>query len=336
MAETVQPEDRLFSLVLTLLASEHGLTKQQIFATVRGYEPISGSDTSAKAVAQDKKFERDKTDLRDLGIPIETFDSPEAPGDNQLLRYRITKDDYEFPDDVTFTGAELALLDLAGQVWREGTVSVMTQHALLKLRSFDIEPDAPILGYAPRLRTREASFDTLSLAIERNERVTFEYLKPTDSSAKKREVTPYALGTVEGRWHLLGYDHAREAERTFLLSRIISKVQLSADPATPIPDGVLHRLTEGLQDVYERNVAEVKVRMGSATDAQLSNRLLSKEVSHDEHWRTLQVHFLDPTIFAHELAGSGPEVVVLTPVDVRTSVQQILTSAVVTHSKGVQ
>lgn len=325
MAQAVRAEERLFSLVLTLLASESGLTKSQIFATVRGYEPDSNGGASSEAL--EKKFDRDKTELRELGVPIETFDSPDAPGDNQHIRYRIPKDEYDFPTDITFTGAELALLNLAGEVWREGTISESSHRALTKLRSFDIEPDAPILGYVPRIRTREVVFDRLSQAIERNERVLFEYAKPGEAKATVRDVTPFSLGLVDGRWHLLGFDHARDAERTFLLSRIQGGFRVSADEAVTIPASAPIDLVDGLKRVLERNRARVRASAGTSSATQLLNHELTEIVQTEREWLTLDVHFLDETVFASELAAGGPEVIALEPASLRTAVQSILREA---------
>lgn len=329
MAATVRAEERLFSLVLTLLATDAGLTKQQIFATVRGYEPES--NTGASLDSLERKFERDKSDLRDLGIPLETVESPDAPGDNQLLRYRIPRDEYVFPADISFTPAELALINLAGEVWREGTVSAASHRALTKLRSFDVEPDSPILGYVPRLRTREAVFDDLNRAIETEARVQFDYFKPGDPAASRRDVTPFALGLVDGRWHLLGFDHDRGEERTFLLSRIHSKIRVGNGAAEPIPADATERLVAGLNEVAERQSADLRVRTGSSSAAQFVNRADTETLGQNTGWLDLRVHYLDPAVFAEELAGCGPEVVVLRPDSVRERVRALHESTARQH-----
>ena len=67
-------EERLFSLVLALLATETGLTKNEILSTVQGYRQryrASGDNANLE-----RQFERDKDDIRDLGVPLETLDSP--------------------------------------------------------------------------------------------------------------------------------------------------------------------------------------------------------------------------------------------------------------------
>ncbi|HLP22967.1 MAG TPA: WYL domain-containing protein [Microbacteriaceae bacterium] len=322
MAITVRAEERLFSLVLALLATESGLTKSQIFATVRGFEPESNGGASVESL--ERKFERDKNDLRELGIPLETIESPDAPGDNQHLRYRIPRDEYVFPADVSFSPAEVALLNLAGDVWREGTVSTISQRALTKIRGFDIEPDAPILGYVPRLRTRELVFDAFNQAIEANERLQFDYVKPGEPAASSRDVTPFALGLVEGRWHLLGWDHDRDAERTFLLSRVTGKVRPSGKTPLLAPSDARERLVAGLRELAERSRAIIDVRRHSVSAAQLVNRAGTRVEDETTHWLRLDIPVLDEFITAEELAGCGPELRVLAPESLRERVRGIL------------
>lgn len=81
--------ERLVNLVICLLSTRQFLTAEKIRASVAGYDD-SGSDE-----AFSRMFERDKNELRDLGIPLETgmpsrFSTVEG--------YRINRDAYELPD----------------------------------------------------------------------------------------------------------------------------------------------------------------------------------------------------------------------------------------------
>src|SRR5690606_2231592 len=218
----VPVEDRLFSLVLALVATESGLTKTEILSSVRGYAQryVAGGDNANL----ERQFERDKDDIRELGVPLETIEPLGEPGDNHNLRYRIPKGAYDLPDDVRFDSEELALLGLAAMAWREGSLSAESRRALVKLRALGIAADEPILGYAPRLRLRDAAFEPLQQAIDRRQLVTFDYLKPGEDRARTREVIPLALVQYEGRWHLTAEELATGESRTFLLRRIVGKV----------------------------------------------------------------------------------------------------------------
>ncbi|WNY34453.1 hypothetical protein Q9Q99_03385 [Curtobacterium flaccumfaciens] len=94
----VPAEERLFSLVLALLSTESGLTKAEILANVQGYR--QRFSTGGDNASLERQFERDKDDVRELGIPLETIETPGAAGNNQTLRYRIPKGEYDLPVDV--------------------------------------------------------------------------------------------------------------------------------------------------------------------------------------------------------------------------------------------
>ncbi|MET0989628.1 MAG: WYL domain-containing protein, partial [Glaciihabitans sp.] len=110
-ASRIPVEERLFSLVLALLASENGLTRTEILSTVQGYRQRY-LDTGMTA-GLERQFERDKDDIRELGVPLETIEAPDEPGNNQHLWYRIPRGEYELPADIAFSPEETTLLNLA-------------------------------------------------------------------------------------------------------------------------------------------------------------------------------------------------------------------------------
>ena len=113
-----------------------------------------------------------------------TVQAPGDPGNNQNLRYRIPRGTYELPADVSFSPDETTLLNLAAMVWREGSLSAESRRALLKLRSLGVTADEPVIGYAPRVRVRDAAFEPLSAALEKRAWVRFSYLKPGENEAR--------------------------------------------------------------------------------------------------------------------------------------------------------
>ena len=317
-AARIPVEERLFSLVLALLATESGLTKNEILSTVQGYRQRykPGGDNANL----ERQFERDKDDIRELGVPLETIDSPGDAGNNQLLRYRIPRGAYELPHDISFSRDETTLLNLAAMVWREGSLSGESRRALLKLRSLGVTADEPVIGYAPRLRLRDAAFEPLSAALEKNLVVRFAYLKPGEDEAREREVVPLALVQYQGRWHLSAEEGSGD-HKTFLLRRIVGPV--IAGKAAPVRPGdhAAAALT-GLEEVWERSVADVQVTSDSDAATRLANRRGTERLPRtlgaaDER---LRLHFVDANILADELAGFGPEVLVLSPPELRAAV----------------
>ncbi len=341
---SVAAPERLFSLVLALVATESGLTKADILANVQGYRQRYASASANESL--ERQFERDKDDIRELGIPLETIEPADDPGSNHFLRYRIPKGLYDLPADVTFTPDEVSLLKLAGTVWREGSLSGESRRALMKLNSLGVESSDPVLGYAPLLRTKDHSFDPLSKALDRVQVVAFLYLKPGETKPARRVVTPRALVQHEGRWHLYATDEIAQAPRTFLLPRIVGTVAVvpNTSPSSTsdaVSDGATKGGTDSARALAEldallaSNSARVVVRPGSDAAVRLGARAAAQntDVAVDmstDFTRTL--HFTDLNILADELAGFGPEVYVESPLALRTAVHNRLVAARDTHA----
>ncbi|WP_167046149.1 WYL domain-containing protein [Salinibacterium sp. ZJ454] len=321
----VPVEERLFSLVLALLASDSGLTKNEILSTVQGYRQkyrAAGDNANLE-----RQFERDKDDIRELGVPLETIEAPDDPGNNQAMRYRIPRGSYELPEDITFSAEETALLNLAAMVWREGSLSGESRRALIKLRGLGVNTTDPVLGYAPRVRVRDAAFEPLNTASEKRGVVKFDYLKPGEAEARTRSVLPLALVQHQGRWHLYAEEADTGNTRTFLLRRIVSKVVASSKTFAARPGDQSALALAGLDEVWQRNVAELEITPG--TDA--ATRLQKRRGAEPTDSGALRMHFTDLNIFADELAGYGPEVLVLSPPELRDAVRNRLILTAVNH-----
>jgi proteasome accessory factor B len=324
-ATRIPVEERLFSLVLALLATDAGLTKNEILSTVQGYrQRYSHAGDNANL---ERQFERDKDDVRELGVPIETIETPGQAGNNQSLRYRIPRGGYELPSDVRFSPEETTLLNLAAMVWREGSLSGESRRAILKLRSLGVSTTEPVLGYAPKVRVREPAFEPLNTALEKHVMVRFSYLKPGDAEARVREVAPYALVQHSGRWHLFGYQPALGATRTFLLRRIVSAVHLTTTPFDPPEGDQTVVALEGLEHVWNEYSAVIEVQPGSDAATRLAKRRGAAAAGPGR----LELHFTDPEIFADELAGFGPEALVVSPPRLRQMVLERLERTAADH-----
>jgi len=309
----VPPEERQFALVLALLATEQGLTKEQILSTVDGYH--QKYDPNGDNANLERQFERDKDALRELGIPLETVDAPGEPGNNQLQSYRVSKGDYELPADITFTPTELSLLQLAGTVWREGSLSGDMRRAMIKLRAAGVEPDGSMLGYAPRLKQLEPAFAPLTQAIERHEAVTFPYLRPGRTTARRHTIKPLALFQFRGRWLFMGLDGAGR-KLNFLLSRIVGDVVSTRERFDPPAGDHSTEALRELEELWQRNTATVAVEPGSDAAMRLGRRYGGTTPD----GRLLVVHYSDLALLADELAGFGPEVTVIEPDQVKQAV----------------
>jgi proteasome accessory factor B len=324
-AQRIPVEERLFSLVLALLATEAGLTKNEILSTVQGYrQRYSASGDNANL---ERQFERDKDDIRELGVPLETLDSPGQAGNNQNLRYRIPRGEYELPADIAFSPEETTLLNLAAMVWREGSLSGESRRAILKLRSLGVATVDPVLGYAPRLRVRDAAFDPLGTALDKNVIVSFGYLKPGEQQARVRTVAPIALIQHEGRWMLHAEDQDAGGTRNFLLRRIVTEVTTTNKRYEPFPPAAMETALAELEQIWDERTATVEVE----PESDAATRLGKRRGTHPGDDGTLTLHYSDLNLVADELAGYGPEVLVLSPPELREAVRSRLERTAADH-----
>lgn len=325
MAQRIPVEERQLNLVVALMATSHGVTKAQIMESVSGYRQKAGTASDA---AMEKLFERDKDDLRRLGVPIETIGSSTDARDLREARYRIPQSEYDLPEEIEFTPAELAVLGLAGSVWSEGSLSAEARSGLRKLRAVGGDADdEPILGFAPRMTAREAAFGPLQQALDQAVEAEFDYLKPGQEHPTRRRVRPLALVDYEARWHVYGVDVDADGPRTFLLSRIVGEVALTTtafDPA--LRDGAGERALAGLEDVAARQRALIEVNPGTEAELRLRRRALPAA-------QGMLVPFVDLDVFADELASYGPEARVVEPEELRGAVIDRLRATVALHAE---
>ncbi|WP_285137518.1 WYL domain-containing protein [Microbacterium sp. lyk4-40-TSB-66] len=321
------PEERLVNLVVALMATEQGLTKDTILSSVAGYRDQLEAGASKDAL--EKMFERDKENLRGLGVPIETIGNRTDPDDLREARYRVPTAEYSLPDDISFSPAEVALLNIAGSVWGSESLSTDARSGLRKIRALGIAVDEPIIGYAPRIRVRDASFPALQRAIEQSRVVTFTYLRPGEARPRERRIRPLALLEYEARWHVFGFDLNMDADRTFLLSRIVGDVTVTrAGFPAELREGAGERALAGLRQVAERQRALLEVHPGTEAALRLARRA-------EEAPQGIVVPYVDLHVFADELASYGPEVRVVAPDDLRAEVVRRLEATLSLHGGAV-
>lgn len=338
--QRVPSEHRLFSLVLALVASPVGMEKAQLLSCVYGYAGRADTDTASL----ERQFERDKDQLRALGIPIETIDPPLTTGDNKLIRYRISKERLQRPQEIQFTAAELSLLRLAALAWRDGSLGNHSRWSEMKVTSLGAGLDVQHLGITLRLGIPEPAATPLQRAIHELRNVHFDYQHPDYDAPLRRHVAPLHLHRADGRWHLIAYDCDRKAHRVFLLSRIASRVTLTKHQFEP---DLLAEVPEQLRQLTQRiseQRAQLLVSRGGTAAARLEARARASELprqevmaqpsgAEDPHlW---DVGTLDWHAFAAELASYGDEVYVLHPPELRDAVEQILRKIREQHLGGV-
>ncbi len=198
--------ERILNLTICLLVSGRYLPKSRIREAVEGYHDLSDA-------AFERTFERDKDELRSLGVPIEvgSFDPlfDDEPG------YRIRPSEFELPS-IDLDAEEAAVVGVAARVWQHASMAESTLSALAKLRAAGVEPDASQLAsLEPSVQATEPAFEPLWTAVLERARVSFTY-----RDQALRTLEPWGLTSAKGRWYVVGRDTDRRATRMFKLSRI--------------------------------------------------------------------------------------------------------------------
>ena len=307
--------ERLINLTIALLATKRYLTKSEIFNSVDGYEGTPET--------KERMFERDKDDLRSLGIEIEvgSFD----PLFNDEAGYKIKQEKYQFElGDISST--DVSLLSLAAEAWQAASFGDVAQKALLKLRSIGIASDEiSIPGSVHKLNDGGQDLSLITKAIAQNQILIFAYL---DSSMKSfaRRVVPIALSTRSGFWYLSGVDQEIQEIRTFRIDRIQGEVSASEGPRDfEAPVGF--DASKALSHSPTNDFAVIDVRVGKAT----SLRALAVSTKSLGEWDQIRVPIFNLDSMASLVLWHGQDALVQEPDNLKELVIQHLEALVHNH-----
>ncbi|MEB3981685.1 YafY family protein [Mycobacterium sp. 663a-19] len=314
--------ERLVNLVIALLSTRGYITAEKVRSSVAGYSE------SPSAEAFSRMFERDKNELRDLGIPLEVgrvsaLDPTEG--------YRINRDAYALPP-VELTPDEAAAVAVATRLWESPELITATQGALLKLRAagVDVDPvdaDAPVAiasaGAVPGLRGSEDVLGILLSAIDSRQAVQFPHRPSRAEPYTTRTVEPWGVVTEKGRWYLVGHDRDRDATRTFRLSRIGAEVvPIGPSGAVTVPDDADLRtiVAQTVSETPTGGQARVWVADGRATALRRAGRPTGARQLGGRDGEVLEFDVVYSDRLARDIAGYGADAVVLEPPSLRDDV----------------
>ena len=308
--------ERLLNLVICLLAATRYINKEQIRRAVPQYGACATTE------AFERMFERDKDDLRDMGIPLETGSNDTFFDDE--LGYRIPKDAYELPE-ISFDSEELAILGLAARTWQQATMSGAAAQALRKLEAAGVDVDPTALSVIePRVDAAEPAFGPLLAALHDRRQVSFEYSR-AGADPMPRHLQPWGLASWNGRWYVVGHDLDRGETRVFRLSRITTDVKATGPHhAYDIPAGIdVTALIRMLAQPAPASTARLRVRRGRAIPLVRRGTVLNE----DEQWTTIDIPYEDVQQLASDVSAFGSSVVVDEPDELRSAVITRLSGA---------
>lgn len=309
MAEKVE---RLVNLTIALLEAPGAMSLADIRRRTRYY-------TEGSAASSRRMFERDKDELRALGVPIETVTLPMS----DELGYTIRRRSYELPD-VELTGEEVAALALAIRL----TGAQDTPLALAKLAARAPDPIPLELPGQTRVDVAAEPIDAVADAVLQRMPVRFGY-RGADGTTSVRTIDPYGVVQRRAAWYLVGRDHTRDALRAFRLDRM-------TEPPTAVgPAGAFVPPDEVDLAAAVTGPAQpgVEVTLAVAPEARWAVELRGGRDTGRTHdgWPVLTLDELHPVRDRAWVLGLGPSVEVLGPPQLRTAVREGLAAVLAAH-----
>lgn len=328
----VEKLERLLNLIAMLLEAKAPVP----FSAIRG--KVIGYDDAADSSALEKRFERDKQDLRKLALNIEYVE-----GEAGTCGYVLRKDAL-LQRQTEFTPEEASVLSMAARVGEVatggGVLGAALKSALRKL-AVDL-PDGELSSALNAVTTlRRNSGDpsgqemlaTFVHAATCSRRVAFRYASlkhPADP--QEREVEPYGIGLMRGAWYVVGRCLRNHDVRTFKLARVESPVRFCRaegrpDYEVPHDFAVARYLCEDGWDMGPAEPVTVHLRVpaGQGTPMMPSRARL---VSTDAAGQLYELSVRSPERLVPWILARGGHVVVDSPetlrAQVRTAAERLL------------
>lgn len=296
--------ERLMNLALCLMNTRRPVSKRELRTSIEAYHEVTSDDSF------NRMFERDKDDLRELGLVIDTVESIDGE-----FGYLARRDRNRLPD-IALDPEEAAALALAAKVWQQARFAEAASGALQKLRAAGVPYEDTHSALEPRIPTPEPAFEALMLATRERRAVSFEYRKANSVRPEQRQIEPWALECWRGHWYVAGRDRDRGAVRVFRLSRISGKVRTRGAFTAEVPAHVDVREAVA-RWAGEGATATALIRLRRDSGYPLRSRAVTTTPV-DADWDELEIpygHGLDAW-----LAEFGPDVIVLAPEELRSDV----------------
>lgn len=343
-SRTTQKVQRWIDLLTTLLSHNFPLTFLELARGVPQYLSDGSVDAAEPSPTLKRMFERDKLELRNMGVPIETI-GEEGEED---IRYRLRPSDFYLPylavatqrgiakprkvdrqgyrslAELTFDADELAAVAEGAARARQLGDPVLradVDSAVRKL-AVDLPLGAASAGDAtylrqPRERADATVFEALSDALFRQKRASFDYRPMGRDETGRRSVEPYGLFFLNGHWYLVGHDLDREALRNFRVSRIGAVKVNAAKSETPdyeIPEDFSlreHARSRNAWELGDDKPLEAIVEVRGTSGAARAAAALGEPVAGHPNRRCYDVRRRD--VFARWLLSFAGELVPVAP-----------------------
>ena len=237
---------RWLDLLAYLLQHRFPVTREEIYLHVQAYrDDYQGAEGSEPGNAESlrRKFERDKDDLRELGVEIETVTLPDQAGDEPATGYRLRDRQFYLPYlelregkgsaerpypgllRIPIAREEVAMLDRATQRVAQLVDSPLAEAAASARRklAFDLPlPMATVERLLAHPLTGDAArtLEILQRAVAEHTAVRCRYYAIGRDAEEERDIEPWGLFFSWGRWYCVAHCRSRKARRVFRIDRM--------------------------------------------------------------------------------------------------------------------
>lgn len=269
--------ERILNLFFVLINSKRPIPRHEIRQRVNGYEECETEN------AFERMFERDKDELRNTGIKIDTV--PIDPLFDDELGYQVDSQTF-LTKTVSWTPSERAILSLASTTWHRTEFENLAKTATLKTGgSIKIKiDDKKTQIYSEEL----LKFRNILKSLNTKSIIEFGYVSFDEDEPKNRRVIPKKLYRQGDNWYFDAYDLASSNWKTYQTSRVVGEIQIK--PASEIE---LNFLKRGNNQSTPRTVG-VEINQ----NASLITHITGGTATGD---RTIQFKFFDEKSFAKYL-----------------------------------
>ena len=281
---------RWLDLIAFLLAHRFPVTREQIYESVSGYkEDWERADDEKARESLRRKFERDKDELRELGVNVETIDLPDRAGDEAMVGYRLRPGDFYLPylqleqepaspaaqpyaglRSISVPPEDLELLDRATRRLAEHPTFPLREAARSARRKLEFDLPIPlrhierVLGEVGNEENNE-TLELLQQAVARKVAVECRYYTIGRDSESVRVIEPHGLFFNWGHWYCVAGNRDDEKLRVFRVDRVTNPKLLRGAAgqfqSSPEDFNIRDYVGRSAWELSEREPQSVQVRL---------------------------------------------------------------------------
>lgn len=332
---------RWLDLIAYLLQHRFPVTREDIFRHIRGYLDAPDTASATEQESARRQFERDKDELRALGIALETVDIPDAAGDEPAKGYRLPERGFYLPyieleppgaaaarpyaglRRIAVSPDELRALDQATARVAELKVEPFSRAALSARRKleFDLPLNREVFERAlasPLPDEGKNALEVVQRAVAERLAVTCEYYAIGRDERERREIEPCGLFFNWGRWYCVARARDRDALRVFRVDRMRNaRLQTGRGARFQLPAGFSIRgyVDRAPWDLTDEPATTVRVRFAFPDSRRVQARGLGQVIEPmlDDAGAIIEFIVRDPHPFLRWLLTFGRQAEILSP-----------------------